>query len=40
MMQGVREPVATYNRWQELSRQVRNGSKARAAIADPRQERP
>jgi hypothetical protein len=25
MMQGAREPVATYNRWQELGRQVRKG---------------
>lgn len=30
--QGVREPVATYRRWQELGRQVRKGSKAKAIL--------
>ncbi len=33
MMQGVAEPVATYNRWQELGRQVRKGSKAKVVLA-------
>jgi N-terminal domain of anti-restriction factor ArdC len=33
MMQGVHEPVATYNRWQELGRQVRKGSKAKVVLA-------
>ena len=33
MMQGIREPVATYNRWQELGRQVRKGSKAKVVLA-------
>lgn len=33
MMQGVAEPVATYNRWQELGRQVRKGSKAKTVLA-------
>ena len=33
MMQGTREPVATYNRWVELGRQVRKGSKAKAVLA-------
>jgi N-terminal domain of anti-restriction factor ArdC len=33
MMQGVFEPVATYNRWQELGRQVRKGSKAKLVLA-------
>jgi antirestriction protein ArdC len=33
MMQGTREPVATYNRWQELGRQVRKGSKAKVVLA-------
>jgi hypothetical protein len=33
MMQGVREPVATYNRWVELGRQVRKGSKAKVVLA-------
>jgi antirestriction protein ArdC len=33
LMQGVAEPVATYNRWQELGRQVRKGSKARVVLA-------
>lgn len=28
MMQGAREPVATYNRWQAVNRQVRKGEKA------------
>jgi hypothetical protein len=28
LMQGVQEPVATYNRWLELGRQVKRGSKA------------
>jgi antirestriction protein ArdC len=28
MMQGISEPVATYNKWTELGRQVRKGSKA------------
>ena len=32
-MQGVAEPVATYNRWQELGRQVRKGSKAKVVLA-------
>jgi antirestriction protein ArdC len=30
--QGVREPVATYDRWQQLGRQVVRGSKAKAII--------
>jgi antirestriction protein ArdC len=33
MMQGTREPVATYNRWVELGRQVRKGSKAKVVLA-------
>jgi antirestriction protein ArdC len=33
MMQGIREPVATYNRWKELGRQVRKGSKAKVVLA-------
>jgi antirestriction protein ArdC len=33
MMQGVAEPVATYNRWHELGRQVRKGSKAKVVLA-------
>ena len=33
MMQGVAEPVATYNRWRELGRQVRKGTKAKAVLA-------
>lgn len=33
MMQGVCEPVATYNRWRELGRQVRKGSKAKVVLA-------
>jgi antirestriction protein ArdC len=33
MMQGMFEPVATYNRWQELGRQVRRGSKAKVVLA-------
>jgi antirestriction protein ArdC len=33
MMQGVNEPVATYNRWRELGRQVRKGSKAKVVLA-------
>jgi antirestriction protein ArdC len=33
MMQGMFEPVATYNRWQELGRQVRKGSKAKVVLA-------
>jgi antirestriction protein ArdC len=33
MMQGVFEPVATYNRWRELGRQVRKGSKAKIVLA-------
>jgi antirestriction protein ArdC len=33
MMQGVAEPVATYNRWLELGRQVRKGSKAKVVLA-------
>jgi len=33
MMQGTREPVATYNRWIELGRQVRKGSKAKVVLA-------
>jgi N-terminal domain of anti-restriction factor ArdC len=31
-MQGLREPVATYKRWQSVGRQVRRGSKARSII--------
>ncbi|MFJ6416490.1 ArdC-like ssDNA-binding domain-containing protein [Paeniglutamicibacter sp. NPDC091659] len=30
--QGVREPVATYAKWQELGRQVQKGSKAKAIL--------
>lgn len=30
--QGVTEPVATYKKWQELGRQVKKGSKAKAII--------
>ena len=33
LMQGIAEPVATYNRWQELGRQVRKGSKAKVVLA-------
>jgi antirestriction protein ArdC len=33
MMQGTHEPVATYNRWTELGRQVRKGSKAKVVLA-------
>ena len=33
MMQCTREPVATYNRWVELGRQVRKGSKAKVVLA-------
>ena len=33
MVQGIHEPVATYNRWQELGRQVRKGSKAKVVLA-------
>jgi hypothetical protein len=33
MMEGIAEPVATYNRWQELGRQVRKGSKAKVVLA-------
>jgi antirestriction protein ArdC len=33
LMQGVAEPVATYNRWRELGRQVRKGSKAKTVLA-------
>jgi hypothetical protein len=33
MMQGTREPVATYNRWIELGRQVRKGSEAKVVFA-------
>lgn len=33
MMQGTCEPVATYNRWIELGREVRKGSKAKAVLA-------
>jgi|SRR5271166_2514682 len=33
LMQGVAEPVATYNRWLELGRQVRKGSKAKVVLA-------
>ncbi len=36
MMQGVAEPVATYNRWRELGRQVRKGSKAKVVLAPVR----
>lgn len=32
-MQGTNEPVATYNRWFELGRQVRKGSKAKTVLA-------
>lgn len=31
-MQGVREPVATYQRWQDMGRQVLKGSKAKAIL--------
>lgn len=31
-MQGLREPVATYNRWRDAGRQVRKGSKARGIV--------
>lgn len=31
-LQGVNEPVATYRRWQELERQVKKGSRAKAII--------
>jgi antirestriction protein ArdC len=31
-MQGVREPVATYKRWQKLGRQVLRGSKAHGIV--------
>lgn len=33
LMQGVAEPVATYNKWQELGRQVRKGSRAKIVLA-------
>jgi antirestriction protein ArdC len=33
MMQGTCEPVATYNGWVELGRQVRKGSKAKVVLA-------
>jgi antirestriction protein ArdC len=33
LMQGVREPVATYKRWLELGRQVQKGRKAKAVLA-------
>lgn len=33
MMQGLLEPVATYNRWTELGRQVRKGSHAKSVLA-------
>ena len=33
LMQGVAEPVATYNRWRELGRQVRKGAKAKVVLA-------
>lgn len=32
MMQGVREPVATYKKWIELDRQVKKGAKAKEII--------
>lgn len=32
MMQGVREPVATYKAWQKLGRQVLKGSKAKEIV--------
>jgi hypothetical protein len=32
MMQGVREPVATYKRWQSIGRQVLKGSKAKEIV--------
>lgn len=32
MWQGVVEPVATYKKWQELGRQVKKGSKAKAIL--------
>jgi len=32
LMQGVREPVATYKRWQDVGRQVLKGSKAKQII--------
>jgi hypothetical protein len=31
-MQGVREPVATYKRWQDMGRQVLKGSKAKSIL--------
>lgn len=31
-IQGVTEPVATYNRWKELGRQVQKGSKAKTIM--------
>lgn len=31
-MQGVTEPVATFNRWKEMGRQVKKGSKAKAIL--------
>jgi antirestriction protein ArdC len=31
-MQGLREPVGTYKRWQSIGRQVRKGSKARRIV--------
>jgi hypothetical protein len=31
-LQGVKEPVATYKRWQEMGRQVIKGSKAKAIL--------
>jgi antirestriction protein ArdC len=33
LIQSVAEPVATYNRWQELGRQVRKGSRAKIVLA-------
>ena len=33
LMQGVNEPVATYNRWAELGFQVRKGTKAKVVLA-------
>lgn len=32
LCQGVAEPVATYKKWQELGRQVKKGSKAKAIL--------
>lgn len=31
-MQGVREPVNTYNRWQDMGRQVNKGAKAKVIV--------